>query len=96
MTEKQIYSWIFLAIALASQNGPANTKAIADIADGINHAVPTEKEINISLRWLTSKGYIIKEDSGYIITSKGKQSYNKAADKTTLLLKIWKNLEVLL
>ena len=39
MKEEQIISWIFLAVALASNTEPSDIKGISLVADGINHAV---------------------------------------------------------
>jgi hypothetical protein len=52
MKEEQVISWIFLAIAIASQNEPTDYKSISMVADGINHAVPTQKELKNSITWL--------------------------------------------
>lgn len=40
MTQAQTYSWIFYAVALASQQEPADYAGIETVADGINHAAP--------------------------------------------------------
>ena len=56
MTEDEIYSWIFLAVGMASEIEPCNINGISMIADGINHAVPTQKELRNSLSWLSTKG----------------------------------------
>jgi len=58
MTDSQTIAWIFLAIALASQTEPADFDSISTIADGINHAVPTLKELQTSLIWLINNGLV--------------------------------------
>jgi hypothetical protein len=45
MNEEQTISWIFLAIAIGSKNSSININGISQIADGINHAIPTHKEM---------------------------------------------------
>jgi hypothetical protein len=42
----------FLAISLCSLTEPVDFKSISQIADGINHAVPTENEMQSSISWL--------------------------------------------
>ena len=62
MTEGQTRSWIFLATAMASQAEPADYDSISNIADGINRAVPTHKEIQTSLTWLTKNDLVFKRE----------------------------------
>ncbi len=93
MTNKETISWIFLATALASQKQATNIKSIAEIADGINHAVPTEKELKTSLSWLIENDWIKKTTGKYSLTKKGIVNYNFASLKTNLLLNIWQNIE---
>lgn len=92
MTENETTSWIFLATALASQEEPADLNAISMIADGINHVIPTEKELRMSLTWLTNKRLILKQGRKYTLTAIGLTKYNDANSKTKVLLKIWDNL----
>src|SRR5688572_19592633 len=58
MTKNQTTSWIFLATAIASQTEPADFSSISDIADGINHAIPTHKELQSSLNWMARTGLV--------------------------------------
>ena len=93
MTKNQTISWIFLATAGASQTKPADIKGISQIADGVNHAIPTEKEMKTSLAWLEENGWIEKKNSNYQLTKKGMVNYNFASHKTNTIMNIWKNLE---
>jgi hypothetical protein len=93
MKETEIISWILLATALASQKQSADLKDISMLADGINHAVPTQKELQLSIPWLLKNELIEKEGSKYRLTKKGLINYNFASLKTNALLEIWKNLE---
>ena len=93
MTEIQTNSWIFLAIALASKLAPADIKGISEIADGINHAVPTQKELRSSISWLVINGYVEGSNSRYSLTKRGLIEFNFASLNTDSLLNIWKNLE---
>jgi hypothetical protein len=93
MKESRIISWILLAIALVSQKQSADLKAISMLADGINHAVPTEKELQVAISWLLKNEQIEKEGSKYRLSKKGLINYNFASLKTNILLEIWNNLE---
>ena len=82
-----------MATAIASQVEPTDFKGISDIADGINHAVPTHKEIQTSITWLSEKELLSKIGKKYMLTPKGKTEYKKVSEQTNTLLKIWDNLE---
>jgi len=91
--DRQTISWIFLSTVLASQKEPADYGSISSIADGINHVVPTDKEMQSSLSWLTRNGLIIKIGRKYSLTEKGKIEYEVSSKSTSTVLKIWENLE---
>ena len=93
MTDFQTISWIFLATAMASQEGEAKVAQISILADGINHAVPTQKELQESLRWLRTKELVIKNESKYSLTDRGKKLFQKAQKRSNILLKLWEILE---
>ena len=92
MTDEETISWIFLAIALASQKEAANLSGIFITADGINHAVPTQKEIQTSILYLTTNDLVRKQSKKYDLTTKGKTIYQIASDHSKTLLEVWKNL----
>ncbi len=94
MTDLQTISWIFLATALATNIKPTDINGISEIADGINHAVPTQKELQSSISWLTRNELIIKYGKNYELTSKGKSEYEIASNKTEPLMNILKNIEL--
>jgi predicted transcriptional regulator len=89
MTKTKINSWIFLATSIASQKEPADINSISLIADGINHSIPTDKELQISLNWLLSEGLISKKGSKYSLTEIGKTKFENASKTTSVLFKIW-------
>jgi hypothetical protein len=93
MREGEIISWIFLAIAMGSKNEPINIKGISQIADGINHAIPTPKEFELALRFLIDNGLIEKVGKKFTLTKKGIIQYNFATMNTNITLNIWRNLE---
>ena len=94
MTPEQINSWIFLSIALASQSEPSSISGISEIADGINHSIPTQKELQKSFYWLLEKELILKTGRRYGLTQKGKVEYVKASEKSKIIFNIWKSLEL--
>ena len=93
MTDFETFSWIFLATALASQECGANVAAISELADGINHAVPTQKELQVSLKWLQIKGLIRKDQNRYSLTDQGNGLIQQAKKRSNILLKLWEILE---
>ena len=93
MMDKETVSWIFLATALAANTKPTDFNGITLVADGINHAVPTQKEMQTSIVWLTNNGLIVKHGNSYSLTKKGKFEYDTASKDSDKLLVIWKDLE---
>lgn len=96
MNDSQTKSWIFLSTAIASQIEPADFESISNIADGINHAIPTQKELQSSLAWLTVTGLVTKKGKKYSLTDKGKMDYETASRQTSTISKVWDNLETVL
>jgi predicted transcriptional regulator len=96
MTGLETTSWIFLATAIASKSGPADFSSISGIADGINHAVPTHKELQSSLTSLKMMGLVSNNGSKYRLTEKGKIDYEMASRETSNLFKVWENIEQML
>lgn len=93
MTKEATVSWIFLAIAKAAQGTQANEASILNVADAINHAIPTKEELQLSFEWLIHKKLIQKQGSKYSLTQKGEQEYELAHRDTTVLFKVWERLE---
>jgi predicted transcriptional regulator len=93
MTEQETYSWIFLATALASQTGSTNQQGISSVADGINHAVPTHKEMNSSLNWLREKKLIEKDGKKYQLSQQGNSMIDKLSGKDHSIMIIWNRIE---
>ena len=92
MTLAQTYSWIFYAIGLSSQTSVATQDEISQVADGINHAVPTQKEMQHSISWLLTEGLIQKEGKSIQLTDFGKALMNKGLSKKKTTFEIWKKL----
>ena len=92
MDEAQTYAWIMYALAGASQNEPASFRAISLVADGINHAVPTHKEIQSSLKWLMACGFVHNQGSGYLLTDQGCAVMAAARSGHNTVSKVWASL----
>jgi hypothetical protein len=93
MTPEQTQSWIFLSVALGSQTAPTDLEGISMIADGINHAIPTQKEMQSSINWLIGKALIRKHGSKYDLTILGKSLFAQVSAKNRTTMKIWKDIE---
>ena len=81
---------------MTTDTKPTDISGISSVADGISHAVPTHKELQTSIAWLSIQGLIIKQGKNFEFTSKGKLEYETASKNTLTLMKIWKNIELLL
>jgi hypothetical protein len=88
-----IISWIFLSIAMGSQIEPITFDGISLIADGINHSVPNQKEINSSISYLLKNNLIIKNGKKYSLSEIGNTIYLKSNNENKTILKIWENIE---
>ena len=93
MTDKQTYSWIFFSIALGSQKEAIGYNDISNLADGINHAVPTDNEMRKSINWLISENLISKTGKKYQLTDLGKDIYKSVEVNNKSTLNTWKELE---
>ncbi len=91
MSKTTTISWILLAIGIASEKSPADFKSISGIADGINHAVPTNQEMQTSISWLLQHDLITKEGKQLALTSLGTRLISDS--KAATLISSWKNLE---
>ncbi len=94
MENPQTISWIFLALAIASQNAPANHTEISNVADGINHLKPLQSEIENSLVWLENKNLVLKNGMEYLLTENGKKIFNETQKESKVLLKMWKAIQM--
>ena len=93
MTESETISWIFLATAMASQEEHTDFAGISMIADGVNHAVPTNKELQTSIKWLISKGLVLKKGSKYSLSETGSIIAREISVNSISVMEQWKNLE---
>ena len=92
MQEVRTLSWILYALDGASGSNGANCNAISEVADGINHAVPTQKEMNESLKWLSQNKLATKVGSYYMVTNEGKRLLTNARMHSDTVSGVWKAL----
>lgn len=95
MNEQEIKSWIFLATSMASQIEPADYNGISMIADGINHAVPTHKEMQTAIASLIHEQLIEKSGRKYLLSSKGMSLIKQTSESKQGVQEIWKELQKL-
>ncbi|MDQ3321302.1 MAG: hypothetical protein M3525_02405 [Acidobacteriota bacterium] len=93
MSNEKTNSWIFLAVGIATAESSSKLREIVLIADGINHAVPTQKELQIAFKWLSKQHLVLKERSKYRVTETGLYLFEKAKAKSNLILQQWKYIE---
>lgn len=93
LLDAKTISWIFLATAPASQISPNDFQGISMIADAVNHAVATHKELQRSLSWLLQKGFVEESGNKYSLAERGRSAYGSASANENTLPGIWKVLE---
>ena len=89
MQEARTISWILYALEGASSNEGAKCRDISLVADGINHAVPTQKEMSESLKWLCQNNLAVKVGSFYRVTDDGKLFLSSARSTSATIAGVW-------
>lgn len=84
-------AWIFLCIPL---EGPGtDRKSILGTADYINHAVPTEQELEGALTRGTEAGLIASRDERYFFSEKYRKQMKKIFKSSKNIFKVWDEME---
>lgn len=81
MTSAQTYTWIFLPLS----EQPASLREVKEVADAINHAVPTHEELSDSITWLTAQGLVQKRGGRYLYTHQGSELRRQSVGPKMLL-----------
>ena len=89
MTDAQTFSWMLLSV---SENG-STRKQISEMADAINHAVPTHKELETSLGWLRQNDLVQEEGGRFKLTSAGSALLTRLRSPTRPIMQTWHELE---
>jgi hypothetical protein len=95
MTDEKTISWVFLSIAIASVSDPADFRGISMSGDGINHAVPTHKELQTSISWMIEKGLVLKHSNKYKLSEKGKKEFENVSNDNMGYFKMMEKLELI-
>lgn len=66
MTESETFAWILLSV-------PANEtlRDLIGMADAINRAIPTHRELQMSLGWLASRDLVLRNGRNIFLTQRG-------------------------
>ena len=68
---------------------PAPLTDIITMADAINHAVPTQSELQQSFRWLHERGFVRKKGKRYSLTDASIALRDRASSAT--IMQTWEN-----
>ena len=85
MNDAQTYAWIFLSVG----ETPSSLQDIIAMADGINHAIPSQKELQASLGWLSHHDLVRKDGKKYSLTNTGVELRHRVSAKT--MMNTWDN-----
>ena len=85
MTDAQTFSWILLSV---DEQG-STRRQISEMADAINHAVPTHREMETSLRWLQERGFIGEDGSRWALTDTGAALIARFRSPTRPIMQTW-------
>jgi hypothetical protein len=85
MTDSQTYAWILLSVP---ESGGRLQDLIA-MADGINHAIPTHHELQRSLGWLKSRGFVLKQGRTFLLTERGADLLARARSTNQTMMQTW-------
>lgn len=85
MTDAQTFSWILLSV---HEQG-STRRQISEMADGINHAIPTHHEMETSLRWLQERGFVREDGSRFALTDAGAALISRFRNPTRPIMQTW-------
>ena len=88
----QTIAWIFYAVEMVASNTPASRTDISAAADAINHAVPTQTELNESLHWLATNGLVTANGKFYSMTDAGLAIVQSSRLNAPTVMLVWSNL----
>ncbi len=85
MTDSETFAWILLSV-------PERGGKLQDLivmADAINHAIPTHRELQRSLGWLKSHGFVVKEGRNFLLTELGTDLLARAKSTKQTMMRTW-------
>ena len=72
MTEARTYAWIFCGISLIAKYEAVGIPEVEPVLDALNHALPTEREVSVSIEWLVSNDLIARDETGVVLSENGR------------------------
>jgi hypothetical protein len=85
MTAAKTYAWILLSVSASG----STRRAISEMADAIQHAVPTHLEMETSLQWLQERGLVRGDGRRFARTGAGEQLLERFRSPTRPILQTW-------
>jgi hypothetical protein len=85
VTNIRIAAWILISIP----EGGGTLREISSVADGINHAVPTPRELQEGLRWLTRSGLVVKQGRQVRLTASGAELLARVSTTSETIIDTW-------
>ena len=85
MTDAETFSWILLSV---HEQG-STRRQISEMADAINHAIPTHSEMETSLRWLQERGFVREDGSRFVLTDTGAALIARFRSATRSIMQTW-------
>ena len=92
-SDARTIAWIFLAIDFTDLER-AGLIDILHAADAINHAVPLERELRLSIQFLTRHGMVLKQSKSFQVSELGRSMLKSAHVGAANILGVWRALEV--
>jgi hypothetical protein len=77
MTWRTEEAWLFLSIGDAGGGKPATLDLVIGAADGNNHAIPTQGEVEKAISHLLGAGLIDVNDDKFSLTSAGQEIFQR-------------------
>ena len=91
---KRSDAWIFLSIN--NIEGGTSLEDLIAKADWINHAIPSEEEVEGAVNRLSKAGLVRFQNAKFIFSDSGKELYEYVYSKKGSMLTLWDKLEKLL
>ena len=81
--------WVFLAVAMSSDAGPASLSHVVTAADFINHAIISERELKIGVNNLLATGLLAATTSGRLALTPDGQTLHRRLSTTRSVHTQW-------
>jgi hypothetical protein len=88
-TDPRTLAWILYSVAIASGKAPASRTDISTAADVINHAVPTQQELNGALTQLVASRLVESHGKFHILSPSGLTLFQAAQAGRPTVMAVW-------